>query len=144
MKIEIVENPQPDPDEDEKVAKYMMLARFEVGQSSKRDETEVIIKAMRATKDHGKREEKPPPWKKKVETSQGVNSGSTGSKETEKAEIRMQALKKSLTAIAANQESSESDEDSYEEESDSEGEFFQLKGEQKSEIPLQVKRKRKL
>ena len=39
LKIEIAETPQPNSDEGEKVSQYMMLARFQTGQSSKRDET---------------------------------------------------------------------------------------------------------
>jgi hypothetical protein len=98
-----------------------MLARLEVGRSS------VIVKAMRAPRDYGKGKGKQPPWKKDVEIPQRASSSSKGSIETEKAEIRMQTLKKSLTAIAASQESSECDEYTYEDESDSEGEFLPAK-----------------
>ena len=70
LKIEIVENNQPTQSEDQKISKYMMLARLEVGRSSLKDEPGVTIKAMRATKDYRKRDGKAPPWKKDKETSQ--------------------------------------------------------------------------
>ena len=74
----------------------MTLARLEVGRSSMKDEPEVIIKAMRAIKDQRKGEGKTPPWRRDKETSQRASS-STGTKEIEKAEERIQTLKKSLT-----------------------------------------------
>jgi hypothetical protein len=58
------------------------------------DEPGVTIKAMRATKDYKRGDEKKTPWKRDKETSQRA-SRSTAEQETEKAEERLQTLKKS-------------------------------------------------
>ena len=44
LKIKIVDNHQSTQGEDQKISKYMMLARLEVGRSSMKDEPEIIIK----------------------------------------------------------------------------------------------------
>ena len=85
MKIEIVDNPQPTPSEDEKISRYMMLARFDVGRSSKGDDKGVIIKAARATRDSQRGEEKAPPWRNDKEQSEKSNSF-TDNRERERAE----------------------------------------------------------
>jgi hypothetical protein len=129
LEIAIVENPQSTQDEDEKISRYMMLARLEVGRSSMKNEPEVTLKAMRATRDYKQAEGKTPSWKRDKETSQSASS-STGTKETEKAEERLQTLKKTLTSRITkpeSPESSDSDGHAYEDESESEGEFLPAK-----------------
>ena len=70
LKIEIVENHQSTQSEDEKISRYMTLVRLEVGRSSRSEQEEVIIKALRATRDSKRGGEKVPAWRKEKEMSE--------------------------------------------------------------------------
>ena len=93
--------------EDDKITRYMMLARFEAGKSSRDDEREVIIKAVRATRGSQRGDERAPPWRKDRDKSEKLSS-STDNKEKERAEERLQTLKKSLTSKITKPEPSDS------------------------------------
>jgi hypothetical protein len=127
LKNEDKDCPRPAHSEDDKISRYMMLARIEAGRSLSDDEKAVIIKAVRATTDSRKGDERAPPWRRERHKPEKATSP-FDTKEEEGADERLQTLKKTLTTKITKPESSEaSSSDEYTYEDDSEGEFLPAK-----------------
>ena len=105
----------------------MRLVRVEGGRLLNDEEQKVIVKALRATRDSRKGDERAPPWRKEKDRQEKTTSP-FDAKETEKADARLQTLKETLTTKIKKPESSESSSsDEYTNEDDSEGEFLPAK-----------------
>jgi hypothetical protein len=128
-KNEDTESPRQDDSEDDKITRYMRLVRMEVGRPLNDEEKKVIIKAMRATKDSRRGDERAPPWRKEKDKTEKATSP-FDAKETERADERLQTLKKNLTNKTTKPESSgssSSDEYTYEDDSEGAKEFLPAK-----------------
>ena len=109
--------------EEDKIERYMRIVRLEVGRSLTDEEKKVIVKAVRATKETRKGDDRAPPWRKDKERPEKATSP-FDEEEKERADERFKTLKNTLTdRIKRTEDSESSSSGEYTYDDDSEGDF---------------------
>jgi len=116
--VDLLQSLKADEGEEDKIDRYMRIVRNGVGRSLTEEEKEVIIKAVRATKETKKGDDRAPPWRKDKERPEKATSP-FDEEEKERADDRFKTLKNTLTNRIKKTEESESS---------SSGEYTYLRG----------------